>query len=295
MSEENSNSRTANTSVGEAIRQRALELRAEGLDFGRAWNTAWLEHRVQEWPADWGDDLQVLIYGDFEAPKHTLQFPTLGISIHPEKVENSVIKFARCVLKASVKVEKKSVPALLNATRRVNVLLGSWTLVTWGNSPIRWWSWVTHDWGSGVIDPLYSEELEQAIKGVLELPEQVQRRIEAALYWIREPKSLLMEPTQDLLRVYFGYWNAFECLVDAWTTIRPQAKLSKAKKQQQIDKFFAQLSRNPGTPFMDDSTDSECHSIFAWRNPVPPPHWMATQAFPLPKGEAFRPTRCRHS
>ena len=230
----------------EVMRQRALELEKAGLELSQAWTTAWLEHRVGEWPKDWGADLQILIYGDFEQPQKQLHFPSLGITVHPEPVETSVVRNAACVLKATVTIQEKSVPMLIDAARRINILLGSWTLVTWGNSPIRWWSWLTHDTGAGVRAPLDHQDLTRAVEGVQALPDNVRRRIDAALYWIREPRNLLTEfHRRDLLRVYVAYWNAFECLVDAVDIIQPQKKLTPQEKQQRIDEYLAELSHKP--------------------------------------------------
>lgn len=223
--------------------ERARELHGKGFDWGLAWGHAWLEHRIREWPSGWGDDLQILIYGDFEPPTTDLHIQPFGITIHPENLKNTVIRSAMCVLKATVKVEEKSVPALIDAMRRINVLLGAWTLVTWGNSACRWWSWVTHDTGGGVRDPLAHEDLNKAISGILQLPQPVRQRVDAALYWIREPRNLLMEfHRNELLRVYVAYWNAFECLIGAVNILKPQQKLSKSEKQQKIDNFVAERS-----------------------------------------------------
>jgi len=229
--------------ISEDILERARELQARGFDWGKAWGHAWLEHRISEWPSGWGNDLQILIYGDFEPPKADVHIQSLGITIHHEKLEKTVIRSARCVLKATVKIEEKSVKALIEAVRRINVLLGSWTLVTWGNSPCRWWSLVTSDSGGGVSDPLAHKELSKAINGILRLPLSVRQRVDAALYWIREPRNSLMEfHRNDLLRIYVAYWNAFECLVEAVNILRPQQKLSKSEKQQKIDGFIAERS-----------------------------------------------------
>ena len=43
----------------------------------------------------------------------------------------------------------------------------------------------------------------------------------------------------DVLRVYAGYWNAFECLVEAVSLIRPPKKMTKQEKLDAIEKFFA--------------------------------------------------------
>ena len=229
--------------IGDDMSNRIRELQARGFDWEKAAGHAWLEHRISEWPSAWGNDLVILIYGDFKPPTADVHIQPLGITIHHEKLEKTVIRSARCVLKATVKIEEKSVEALIEAVRRINVLLGSWTLVTWGNSPCRWWSWVTHDSGSGVSDPLAHKELSKAINGILQLPFSVRQRVDAALYWIREPRNLLMEfPRNDLLRIYVAYWNAFECLVEAVNILRPQQKLSKSEKQQKIDAFIAERS-----------------------------------------------------
>lgn len=114
------------------MEKRERQLVNEGLDWGRARGRASLEFRIREWPSGWGDDLQIVIYGDFEPPKSDLHIQPLGITIHPGKLENTVISSGRCVLKATVKIKEKSVPALKDAMGRINVLLGAWTLVTWG-------------------------------------------------------------------------------------------------------------------------------------------------------------------
>lgn len=219
---------------------RAHELHGQGFDWGQAWSKAWLESRIREWPSGWGDDLIILVYGDFEPPKVSLYFESLRISVHPEKLENTVIRTARCVLKANVKVKEKSVAALVDAVRRINVLLGAWTLVEWGNGACGWWSWVTHGTGGGVVSNLSHEYLDNTIHGILQLPPPVRQNIDAALYWIREPRHLLMEFYRgDLLRMYAAYWNAFECLVEAVNLLKPQQKLSKSEKQKLIDDFVS--------------------------------------------------------
>jgi hypothetical protein len=68
----------------------------------------------------------------------------------------------------------------------------------------------------------------------------VQRKVISALHWIREPRRMVMEGYRsDVLRVYAGYWNAFECLVEAVCILRPQPRLSKSEKQKTIEEYFA--------------------------------------------------------
>lgn len=112
-----------------------------------------------------------------------------------------------------------------------------------GNSACRWWSWVTHAHGGGVFDSLAHPNLTRAIEEILRLPQAVRQRVDAALYWIREPRNTRMEfGRNDLLRFYVAYWNAFECLVEAVNILKPQLKLSKSEKQQKIDDFLAKRS-----------------------------------------------------
>ena len=231
----------------ETMRQRMLGLVEEGLDMSRAWGIASLENRIANWrTAGTEEQLQIIVFGDFDAPQAELYFKTLGITIHPDKIENSIGNPARCTLKASVDIQEKSVPALIDAARRINVLLGAWTLVTWGNCSIRWWSSLTHDLGGGVIESLDQQNLAQTVDGAMALPEKIRRRVDNALYWVREPRSLLMElHRSDLLRMYIAYWNAFECLVDAVNILRPPTGPNKAEKQQMINEYLADLSRPP--------------------------------------------------
>ncbi len=227
----------------EQLLGRARELKRQGFTWGHAWGKAILEQRIENWPSGWGDDLQILIYGDFQPPNGDLDFPELEITVHAEKIEGTVIRSALCVLKATVRISEKSVPALLDAARRINILLGSWTLVEWGNAGCGWWSHVMHGTGAGVGTTFDHKDLRRAIEGVLGHSGPLREKLDAALYWVREPRNLLMEFYRgDLLRRYSAYWNAFECLVDAVLIARPQQKVSRSDKQVLVDEFLAQRS-----------------------------------------------------
>ncbi|HSC56962.1 MAG TPA: hypothetical protein VLC51_07140, partial [Nitrospira sp.] len=113
---------------------RTKQLEADGIESGVAFQKAVLEKRIQNWPSQWGSNLQVLIYGDFQQPNEPLLIPQLGITVHPDKVEGSLIRSATCVLKATVLLKEKSVAGLVDASRRLNTFLGAWSLVAWGNS-----------------------------------------------------------------------------------------------------------------------------------------------------------------
>ena len=226
----------------EQLLARARTLHDDGLDWLRAHGIAWQEERISQWPSGWGDELHVLLYGDFQAPDATLTYPSLGITIHHEKKTNTIIKGAMTVLEATVKIEEKSVPALIDAAKRINLLLGIYTLHEWGNTSCGWWSWVTHDGIGGTIAKLPVQDgIERPTTAMRQLKPEVRRKVEAAMFWVREPRnSFLLSYKSDILRIYSSYWNAFECLVEAVNILRPRLTFSRSEKQEQIDKFVQQ-------------------------------------------------------
>lgn len=240
------------------LRQKTENLVTSGIREGHARGLAQLEMRIAQWASDWGDDLLVLIYGDFDAPPAELDFPNLDITIEPEKITTSFIKSAMCVLKARVKIREKSVKELVDAATRINTLLGVLAVLNWGNSGSGWWSHVTHGSMGGVMAKLEPDRVQKVVEALGILPPPVARKVRSALYWIREPRQLLMEGHRgDVLRMYAGYWNAFECLVEAVCLLRPQPKLERAEKQVRIDAFVAERKGK-----LDATAISECYKAF---------------------------------
>jgi hypothetical protein len=129
----------------------------------------------------------------------------------------------------------------MDAVDRIHTLLGIFFAVTWGNVGFSWWSSVTHGRLTlGISFPVETEQIANALAGGLKLQPDVWRQVKAAMYWIREPKGFSMEHYRsDILREYAGYWNAFECLVEAVCILRPQAKIDKAEKQRLIDEYIS--------------------------------------------------------
>jgi hypothetical protein len=226
--------------IMDRVGARARELTEKGLEFSHAFGRAWLEDSIKErWPSDWGDDFHVLIYGDFQPPDKDIIIESLGIVIHGDRMKNSVIKSALCVLKATVSIERQSIDAILDAARRINLLLGAWTLTTWANSACGWWSSVTHPSIADVTPPFYNDELSVVVPKLLELPLKARQRIEAALYWMRTPHRLLLNGYDiHVFRTYSNYWNAFECLVDAINMLKPRVEISRGEKQAQINDYL---------------------------------------------------------
>jgi len=225
----------------EQILARRAELHASGLDSSHAFDIAWLEERIRQWPAAWGDDLHVLVYGDFEPPTEAITYSPLRITVLPEKKTSTIIQAATVVLEAIVNVKDKSVPAITDAAKRINLLLGMWTLK--GNSGCGWWSWITHPGGGGTVMKLTHADIDQATTALLQQPAEVLRKLEAALYWVREPRNLVLESYRpDILRTYSSYWNAFECLVEAVCIVNARPASTAAEKQSKINAFIEEHS-----------------------------------------------------
>jgi hypothetical protein len=240
------------------IRRRSHELQAAGMPEGRARATAMLEDRIAGWPPEWGSELRVILYGDFEAPAGELAFPDLGIVVEPDPVKRSIVSSALCVLKARVTVSERSIAGLADAGARIDRLLGILTALDWGNSGNGWWCSVTHEGMAGVCLEFNKDAIDGANQSVQALPPDVRRKITSALYWIREPRQMMREGYRsDVLRVYAGYWNAFECLVEAVCIVRPQSKMTKQQKLDAIAQFIADRGGKP-----DVAALGECYRSF---------------------------------
>jgi hypothetical protein len=214
--------------------------RSSGLERSRAFAIASLEERIRRWPETWGNNLEVLIYSDFfQAPDSAVEYRSLRITIHPGKQENTVITGAIAVLRATVAVDDKSLPEVLAAAKRINLLLGVHTLDNWGNAGIGWWCSIIHGSLSSVAPKVFDIELEKLIAAILALPHDVRQKLESALYWVRDSRSLFRHSYRsDILKVYAAYWNAFECLIDAVHAIKPNRLASRREKQAMIEAFF---------------------------------------------------------
>jgi hypothetical protein len=236
------------------LTQRTQALTADGMRRGHARGLAMLEARIAQWPPAWGDDLVVLVYGDFQPPAGALNFPSLGITIEPERVTGSVVTSAISVLRARVKVKEKSVDSLKDAASRLNALLGVLAALDWGSGS-GWWSHITHGSLGGATLPVDPERVARVVEALAAMQPAVSRKVRSALYWIREPRQLAMEGYKsDILSVYAGYWNAFECLVEAVCIIFPQPNVGRARKEELIAQFFAERSGK-----LNAAAISECY------------------------------------
>ena len=133
----------SNEDIGRSEERIRDLMNRKGIDWPHAANVAWLEKQIcEDWPTTWGDDFQILIYGDFDPPEQMLRFPELGITVQPEKLENTVIRSAGACSKRNVEISEKTLPAILDATRRINILLA---LGPWSHGQRSKWLVVTYN------------------------------------------------------------------------------------------------------------------------------------------------------
>lgn len=219
--------------------KRIEELEGEGLGLSWAMAQAEMELRIAEWPEEWKESLKILIYGDFRQPARELHFESLGITVHPEPRSNTVVGPSLCVLNASVEVSERTLAGLNDAARRINALLGAWTLWGHGNAAFGWWSHLTHGSPSSAIVDLELGRLPETLSTLENLPPEIARKVRSALYWVRDSRAQFTEQHKNnVLRMYAAYWNAFECLVDAVLKRHPQTKLKKKDKEEYLKRLI---------------------------------------------------------
>lgn len=225
---------------------RELDLMKQGLIPSAASKQAYLEQQIAHWPEEWYDKLEFLIYGDFQPPRRELAFKSLGIIVYREPQEHWLFKPPITILRATIKVPQKSIGAVIDAARKINVLLGARTLIGWGNEAIGWWSQVTHYPARlGFGREFDVHPMAHIVDSLWSLPSDVQKKVRSAMYWTYAAKQVFTDvgPNDSVLRIYTAYWNAFECLVDAILLLHPMPKISKNEKQKQIDEFISDRRR----------------------------------------------------
>ena len=110
------------------LMDRSEELQEIGLEPLNAFDRAAMEELIESyWPSKWGNDFVSLIGSDFKPPENEIKIESLGITILPEKLEKTILR-ARTVLQARVTIYERSVDAIIDASWRMNLLLGAMTL-----------------------------------------------------------------------------------------------------------------------------------------------------------------------
>lgn len=226
--------------------ERAEKLsQIEGLNFWQALDRAQLEQNIDNWPVAWGNRILVVIYGDFLPPSEDVTFSELGITINHENKKGSKFQSAMCVLDLWITVKERSESEVMDAIRRLNIFLGSWSL-SGGCSSCNWCCSLIHGLigkGAGFAE-IDFRSLEGVCNAFLNLPDigDLRFKVSSALYWVRASRSATMNGKtygNDSISIYFGYWNAFECLVDAVSIIKPSSLQESEKREEKQGKINA--------------------------------------------------------
>ena len=234
--------------------KRADELLAKGVPPERARGIALLEERIARWPAEWGDNIMVLLHGDFGAPAETMLFETLGIEVEAGEVRDSILKAARTVVQARVGVKARTVAGLIDAANRISILLSVYSASVAGAASAGWWCHLTHGTPQDDHAPLVGERIVPMLESLHALPQPVARRVRTALAWIAEPRPAAAELYRlDLTHRFVAYWNAFEALVDAICMIKPVVKPQRPEQVDQLRHFLAERGAGIGLGDIDEA------------------------------------------
>ena len=235
---------------------RARQYQADGLDTAHAFELAVLAGRIDEWPKNWDDDFVALVFGDFQVPDQEIVFDQLGITLGNVNLRkeqpNLVIKSAITVVEARVRLAARSIEGVKDAVSRLNMLVGVLCYASQA-MPVRWWSYMTSPGGAGVGGPLNHERASTVLALMQLMSQDVRQKVTAALYWVREPRSLILEHNRaDHFAVYAGYWNAFELLVDAALLLKPMPDLDRAEKTDRVRAVLSDLGRTVEPRHIED-------------------------------------------
>ncbi len=223
----------------DALFERVKALRAEGHQSDAAWRLAYLESLLDAWPAGWGEYFCPLVFGDFEPPESEFGSEPLGVWIEPTPLKGTVIRSARTVLRARVRVAERTVGGLKDAVTRLQLMLGvlSWTHY---GSPIHWWSYMTAPSIGGVTRKLEPGNSARIAELLALLPVKQSRRFRAALFWMRHQSALMHEGYRDHTFAQFaGYWNALELLVALAHDLQPPTAATDTERDDQVADYMS--------------------------------------------------------
>ena len=228
----------------ERLMEAARELREEGKPWHEAFKLAQLDELIKRWPSEWGDDLQVRLYGDIEI-QEKVDLPDLGITIAPEKSipkEGSFVFGAPYAYVAKVRVSQKDMAGLFDGINRVEKFLSAWRMTEWGGAATQYWCHFFQR-SVGIVSCLDIKKIND-IKKALSIVEQYTDRQQTLIYeaswWLRQYETpFYNNQNPSVFNEYLSYWNAFECLTEAVCDIYKPAKRTKKEKDRAIQDYEA--------------------------------------------------------
>jgi hypothetical protein len=89
---------------------------------------------------------------------------------------------------------------------------------------------------------LAQDGIEHSTTAVLNLQPEIRKRVEAAMFWVRTPRNLILQSYRsDILRVYSSYWIAFECLVEAVNKAVPRPTFPRKRNKSKSTICFSSV------------------------------------------------------
>lgn len=228
------------------------KLREEGKSFIEASELADLDMKINQWPKNWGKDLQASIYGFLEI-QVKVELPELGITIEPKKEvpkkdEGGFVFGAPYAYSAKVQVSSRDKEGVLDAINRLEKFLSAWRMTEWPGRAINYWCFLFYR-SAGVQTCLDSEKLDntkRALSAISKYTEHQQRLIWQAAWWLRQcEEPFFNNPNPSVFREYLAYWNALECLTEAICDMGKPKKLTKSQKNTLISNYITQINRTP--------------------------------------------------
>lgn len=233
--------------------------------------------KIDTWPEEWGDYLEVSLYGSIEITSD-IHIPELGLSISSVK-EKGIFAFQDFwTYPCRIEVKSKDWVGLSDAINRLEIFLNSWHLSTcWsGRSPMYGAGCSIHYYCSllttpyAIISELENEILSIRIllDGYTRLNTEQRKKVLRAGWWMRQAKHDLLSgaPNTSIFVLYSATWNAFECLVDVACDVKHPQKLTKTQKNDLIREYIENLDGPPQVSDID-----HCYSTivnFSFRDRV---------------------------
>lgn len=225
--------------------ERVNRLHSEGAPFHEAIAVVRLEQRLAAWPEDWGDSLELLVYGELQIPED-IDLPELGIHVAAEPYTEPWIGKAPFTYQARVSVPSRDLAGALSGIHRLETLLSLINIGEWGRA-IRYYCRLVAPTPAAGGGPVDFDKLRRALCGLHEYSQRQQTLILRAGWWFRSQQQSFLtgQPSPSAFAEFTGQWQALECLAEAICDRWPPPKLTTREKNQLVAQHFGALGRTP--------------------------------------------------
>jgi len=230
-------------------------------------NETHLAKMVGDWAASGHDKIPVSLIGDVQPPSTPVDFEPFGVTVRPDQGDTGDSGVLPSV-RAYVRMNSMDEAGLREAWLRLGEFCSADALVSGGIALRPFSPLSAQGVRPGHVFPLdcpyhrRTRHIAEALSAWDRLEanrgpdHQVGPRIRAALYWLshaQEPVHLLFR--DDALAVYMGYWNAFECLIEA---VNLQCPMGEPTEECDREKLYHELIDKKGAT---DTAIRQCYAI----------------------------------